>query len=158
MLTVKCARVHVCTCVAPTDLPRDLSPIERLEDARAKRHERAVRATGCLPGGESPPQAVEDLGSPNSDGRDSMRDSAESVASSAYKGPPVKMSTEENLFEGNLEREAGRRLSIAGMDPELAKLSAEHPMLDKRRTSVIGGGPGAEGEIKRMVGVLVWRT
>ena len=113
-----------------------------------------MRATGCLPGGESPPQAVEDLGSPNSDGRDS----AESVASSAYKGPPVKMSTEENLFEGNLEREAGRRLSIAGMDPELAKLSAEHPMLDKRRTSVIGGGPGAEGEIKRMVGVLVWRT
>ena len=103
-----------------------------------------MRATGHLP---PQSQGVEDLGSPNSDG-----------GASAYKGPPVKMSTEENLVEANLEREAGRRLSMAGMDPELAKLSDEHPMLDKRRSSVIGGGPGAEGEIKRMVGVLVWRT
>ena len=137
---------------AAADLPRNLSPIEKLEKARAERHERAAEKERATGGGASPTQSVEDISSPQSDGQESSK----SAPPSAYKGPPVRISTEKMLLdEKKLEKEAGRRLSMAGFDPELAKLSAEHPMLDQRRSSVVGG---TDGEIKRMVGILIWRT
>lgn len=103
-------------------------------------HEKGHFAYFYLPRDFSPLEALE-------------KTRAERRARNAASATGGGMTTDE-AKEKSLEKEVGRRSSIAGFSPEAMKLSEEHPMLDQRRSSTIGKGD----EEKRMVGILIWRT
>ena len=103
-------------------------------------HEKGHFAYFYLPRDFSPLEALE-------------KTRAERRARNAASATGGGMTTDE-VKEKSLEKEVGRRSSIAGFSPEAMKLSEEHPMLDQRRSSTIGKGD----EEKRMVGILIWRT